>query len=67
MGLRTVGQLLAAAALVAVLVQAYKKWRTRRSIRKLAGRVVLVTGASSGLGEGKRDELLSRLCTVFVS
>ena len=49
---RTVGQLLAATALVIVLVQAYRKWRTRKAVRNLAGRVVLITGASSGLGEG---------------
>ena len=51
-GVRTVGQLLAATALIIVLVQAYRKWRTRKAVRNLAGRVVLITGASSGLGEG---------------
>jgi NADPH:quinone reductase-like Zn-dependent oxidoreductase len=33
--------------------QAYKRWRRRRALSRLSGKVVLITGASSGLGEGE--------------
>lgn len=36
-----------------VIYKAYRKWRLRKAIYKFRGKVVLITGASSGLGEGK--------------
>ena len=50
---RSVGKALLILGLVACLYQVWRKWRTRRLLStKFRGKVVLVTGASSGLGEG---------------
>lgn len=49
---RSVGRALLAVGLVVCAWQAYKQWRARRAAKSLAGQVVLITGASSGLGEG---------------
>ena len=51
-GIRTIGQLLVVLVAVAAFYRAYKRWRTIRAIRRIASKVVLITGASSGLGEG---------------
>ena len=52
-GVKTVGQLLVIFVTVAAFYRAYRRWKTYRAIRRVAGKVVLITGASSGLGEGK--------------
>jgi len=39
--------------LVLGLYKLYRKWSTKVMLNRLRGKVVLVTGASSGLGEGK--------------
>ena len=49
---RNVGRALLLVGLAVCVYQAYKKWRMRRAMQRLAGKVVLITGASSGLGEG---------------
>lgn len=51
---RTFGQLLLLVATLTAIYKAFRKWRLRRAIRRLSGKVILVTGASSGLGEGKK-------------
>lgn len=40
---------------LAALYKAYKKWKLKRSLVSLRGKVILITGASSGLGEGKGE------------
>ncbi len=51
---RNVGKFLLLVTLAVCFYQAWKKWRLRRVIhRRVRGKVVLITGASSGLGEGK--------------
>ena len=52
--IKTFGQLLLLVATLTALYKAFRKWRLRRAIRRLSGKVILVTGASSGLGEGKK-------------
>ena len=52
--MRTFGQLLLLLAALAGAYSAYKKWKTYRAVRRVAGKVVLITGASSGLGEGMK-------------
>lgn len=47
----TVGRVLLVVGLGVCVYQAYRQWRVRRSLARLRGRVVLITGASSGLGE----------------
>lgn len=54
---RSVGKALLLIGLAVATYQVYKKWWQRRALSRLAGKVVLITGASSGLGEGI-------LCTV---
>ena len=49
---RSVGKALLLVGLAVCLWQAYQRWRVRRALQRLAGKVVLITGASSGLGEG---------------
>lgn len=52
LGVKTFGQYVVLLIAVVAAYRAYKRWRTYKAIRKVAGKVVLVTGASSGLGEG---------------
>lgn len=56
MGLFTDSRVLRAVAVLGLVLALYKlfrKWRNRRLVReRVLGKVVLVTGASSGLGEG---------------
>ena len=52
--IKTFGQLLLLVATLTAIYKAFRKWRLRRAIRRLSGKVILVTGASSGLGEGKK-------------
>lgn len=47
---------------VAAIYRAYKRWKAYKAMRKMVGKVVLITGASSGLGEG----LLYEYDTVYV-
>ena len=49
---RSVGKALLLVGLAVCLWQAYQRWRIRRAMQRLTGKVVLITGASSGLGEG---------------
>lgn len=49
---RGVWKALLAVGLAVATFQMYKRWRQRRALSRLAGKVVLITGASSGLGEG---------------
>ena len=52
---RNVGKFLALVTVVACIYQAWRKWYLKKIVlRRLRGKVVLITGASSGLGEGKR-------------
>ena len=51
-GLKTVGQFLVLLAGLTALYKTYRRWRTYKAVRKLAGKVILITGASGGLGEG---------------
>jgi len=48
---KSVGKALLLVGLAVCVWQAYRRWRERRALRRLAGKVVLITGASSGLGE----------------
>ena len=48
----SVGRILLLVGVAAGVYQLYRQWRLRRALRQLAGQVVLITGASSGLGEG---------------
>lgn len=41
---------------LAGLYKVYKRWKLRQSLSSLSGKVVLITGASSGLGEGNYYE-----------
>ena len=49
---RSLGKALLLVGLAVATYQLYRRWRERRALNRLAGKVVLVTGASSGLGEG---------------
>ena len=49
---RSVGKALLVIGLAVAAYQVYKRWRQRRAQNRLAGKVVLITGASSGFGEG---------------
>lgn len=48
----SVGKAVVLLGIVTCFYQLYSKWKRKRAIKKLAGKVVLITGASSGLGEG---------------
>lgn len=48
------GKTLLVLGLVVCLYQVWRKWHTKRLVAtKFQGKVVMITGASSGLGEGK--------------
>ena len=50
---RSVGKALLVVGLAACLYQAWRKWYIKRLLfKRLGGKVVFITGASSGLGEG---------------
>lgn len=49
---RGLGKTLLMVGVMVAAYQAYKRWRRRRALSRLSGKVVLITGASSGLGEG---------------
>ena len=62
---RGLGKALLVLGLAVVAYQAYKRWKQRRALSRLRGKVVLITGASSGLGEGELFVYLAasaRLC-----
>lgn len=67
---KSVGKALLLVGLAVCVWQAYRRWRERRALRRLAGKVVLITGASSGLGEGVYGEVgnvhLCEKCEVCV-
>ena len=47
------GRAFVVVTLAVCVYQVWRRWRERRAIqRKIRGKVVLITGASSGLGEG---------------
>jgi dehydrogenase/reductase SDR family protein 7B len=48
---RGLGKALLMLGLVVAAYQAYKRWKRQRALSRLSGKVVLITGASSGLGE----------------
>jgi dehydrogenase/reductase SDR family protein 7B len=48
---RSLGKTLLMVGVALAAYQAYKRWRRRRALSRLSGKVVLITGASSGLGE----------------
>ena len=56
MGLFTDSRVLRAVAVLGLVLALYKlfrKWQNRRLVReRVLGKVILITGASSGLGEG---------------
>ena len=52
-GGRSLGKTLLLLGVAVVAYQAYRRWRRRRALSRLRGKVVLITGASSGLGEGE--------------
>ena len=64
---RTIGQFLLFICAAIGLYQGLKRWRIKRAIAKLSGKVVLVTGASSGLGEGTcvKGCGLTCSCTIY--
>ena len=47
------GAVVAAVAVVAVLTKIRRLWRASAGYHALRGKVLLITGASSGLGEGR--------------
>ena len=49
---RSLGKALLVVGLAVAAYQVYRRWRQRRALSRLCGKVVLITGASSGLGEG---------------
>ena len=58
MSLLSGGVVIAAVAVVAVWAKIRRHLRVEAGVRALRGKVVLITGASSGLGEG--DYTISR-------
>ena len=54
----SVGRILLLVGLAAGVYQVYRQWRLQRALRQVAGQVVLITGASSGLGEGGWSQLV---------
>jgi len=55
-GTRNAGKFLALVTIVACIYQAWRKWYVKKVVlKRLRGKVVLITGASSGLGEGKNN------------
>lgn len=54
----SIGKAVVLVGIVACFYQLYRRWRRKRAIKKLAGKVVLITGASSGLGEGMKAKLV---------
>ena len=52
-GGRSLGKTLLLLGMAVVAYQAYRRWRRRRALSRFRGKVVLITGASSGLGEGE--------------
>ena len=53
MAIKTFAKLLLVIGALAAAYKAYRKWKLNRAIRNLSGKVVLITGASSGIGEGE--------------
>lgn len=50
---RSVGKALLVVGLVVCIYQVWRKWYIRRQVvKRFRGKVILITGASSGLGEG---------------
>ena len=62
---RTIGQFLLFVCAAIGLYRGLKRWRIGRAIAKIPGKVVLVTGASSGLGEGTKGCGLMRACMHY--
>lgn len=56
MVIKTFAKLLFVVTALAAVYKAYRRWKINRAIRGLSGKVVLITGASSGLGEGNGGE-----------
>jgi len=61
MNLFSGGAVIAALAVVAVWTKIRKQRRIAAGLRALSGKVVLITGASSGLGEGEHKLLCSKI------
>ena len=54
---RSVGKALLIVGLAVCIYQALRRWYLKRLVgKKFRGKVVLITGASSGVGEGRLDE-----------
>ena len=51
-GDRGVAKLLLLCGVLLFCYRKYKAWRIRRRYKAIEGKVILLTGASSGLGEG---------------
>ena len=49
---RGVAKLLLLFGLLVLLYRRYKSWKISRRYKSIEGKVILLTGASSGLGEG---------------
>jgi NADPH:quinone reductase-like Zn-dependent oxidoreductase len=52
----SIGKAVVLLGIVTCFYQLYRRWKRMRAIKKLAGKVILITGASSGLGEGMNAE-----------
>ena len=66
LGGRSVGKALLALGLAVCVYQVCRRWYVRRLVaRKFRGKVVLITGASSGLGEGD-SVVVDVFCTVQI-